>query len=53
MEHTVLDQFAEKISSVKIRNKTLPLIYTGVKNGGGFTSAYEFENSETKEKVLC
>lgn len=50
MERTLLDQFAEQIHSVKIRNKTLPLTYTGVKNGGGFTAAFEFENSETKEK---
>ena len=50
MERTILDQFAEQIHSVKIRNKILPLTYTGVKNGGGFTAAFEFENSETKEK---
>ncbi len=52
MKQDNLEKIITEVNSVRIRDKVIPLVYTGVKNSGGFTSAFEFSNQETEEKYF-
>lgn len=52
MKKDNLEKIITEVNSVRVRDKVIPLVYTGVKNSGGFTSAFEFSNQETEEKYF-
>ena len=52
MKQDNLEKIITEVNSVRVRDKVIPLVYTGVKNSGGFTSAFEFSNQETEEKYF-
>ena len=52
MKQNNLEKIIREINSVRIRDKVIPLVYTGANFAGGFTVAYEFINQETKDRYF-
>lgn len=50
MNEHYYDEMIKSITSVNDKSRNLPLKYTGLNKKGGSTLAYEFENTETKER---
>ena len=50
MNEHYYDEMIKSITSVNDKSRNIPLKYTGLNKKGGSTLAYEFENTDTKER---